>query len=151
MTKEWLVPVLSPLFDATLRNGYHPNAWKRATTLVLRKPNKEDYTTPKAYRPIALLNSMGKILELIIARRLSQLAETHNMLPQTQMGARKGRSTDTALRLLTEQIHTIWDLPGPKRVATILSIDISGAYDNVLRPRLIHNLRKRRVPLIIVR
>ena len=98
-----------------------------------------------------MLNSIGKILETVIARRLSHLAETHGMLPQTQMGARKGRSTDTALRLLTEQIHTIWGLPGPKKVATILSMDISGAFDNVSRPRLIHNLRERRVPLTLVK
>jgi hypothetical protein len=73
----------------------------------LRKPNKEDYTISKAYRPIALLNTIGKILELVMARKLSQLVEENDLLFETQIGARKGRSTETALQLLTEQIHEI--------------------------------------------
>jgi hypothetical protein len=35
------------------------------------------------------------------------MAETHRLLPETQIGARRGRSTETALELLTEQVHTI--------------------------------------------
>jgi hypothetical protein len=63
------------------------------------------------------------------------------------MGARKRRSTETALQLLTEQVHEIWNLPGAKRVATLLSMDISGAFPNVSHSRLLHNLRKRKIPL----
>ena len=32
-----------------------------------------------------------------------------------------------------------------------MSMDISGAFDNVSRPRLIHNLRERMVPAVLVR
>jgi retrotransposon-encoded endonuclease/reverse transcriptase-like protein len=148
--KDWLIPRLNTVFNAALRNGYHPREWKKAITLVLRKPNKGDYTAPKAYRPIALLNTMGKLLELVIARRITGLAEANNLLPDTQMGARKGRSAETALQLITEQVHAIWGLPGPKRVATLLSLDISGAFDNVSHERLAHDLKKRRIPLILI-
>jgi hypothetical protein len=58
-------------------------AWKAAVTLALRKPNKEDYTDLKAYRPIALLNTMNKLLKRVIARKLSQLVEMHNLLPES--------------------------------------------------------------------
>jgi hypothetical protein len=74
---------------------------------VLRKPNKNNYTIPKAYKSIALLNTMGKLLELIITRRFTNFAENHNLLPNTQMGAKAERSTETALQLITKQIHTI--------------------------------------------
>lgn len=146
----WLVPRLAPIFTAALRLGYHPHEWKRAVTLILRKPNKADYTSTKAYRPIALLNTMGKLLEIVIARRLTELAETNRLLPETQMGARRGRSTASALQLITEQIHTIWRLPGEPRVATILCMDITGAFDNASHIRLLHNLQKRQVPTLIV-
>ena len=149
--KEWLVPRLVTIFNAALRLGYHPHDWKRATTLALRKPRKENYSLIKAYRPIALLNTMGKLLESVLARRLSQLAETNNLLPRKQMGARPGRSAESALQLLTEQVHEVWNLPGPKQVATILSLDISGAFDHVSHERLAHNLRKRKIPLPMVR
>jgi Reverse transcriptase (RNA-dependent DNA polymerase) len=148
--EEWLTPHLYKVFNATVRIGYHPKAWKAAITLALRKPNKEDYTLVGAYRPIALLNTMGKILELVMSRKLSLLAESNGNLPETQMGARKGRSTETALQLLTEQVYTIWNLSGKQRVATMLCMDISGAFDNVSHTRLLDNLRKRKIPNFIV-
>jgi len=48
------------LFNAvfTLRTYYEP--WRSFTTVVLRKPGKANYAIPKAYRPIALLNTTGK-------------------------------------------------------------------------------------------
>jgi hypothetical protein len=69
-------------------------------TLTIRKLNKEDYILVGAYRPIALLNIIGKLLELVIARKLSELIESNGILPETQMGVRKGRSIKTALQLL---------------------------------------------------
>ena len=53
------------------------------------------------------------------------------------MGARKNRSTETALDLLLSQIRATWNAGG---VATLLSMDISGAYDHVVRERLTHIL-----------
>jgi hypothetical protein len=38
--------------------------------VVIPKPNKPDYSTIKAYYPIALLNCLGKILEKLMAMHL---------------------------------------------------------------------------------
>jgi len=50
--------------------------------VVLRKSDKKeiDYITAKDYRPIALLNIIRKVLEKIIAMRISEAAETHKLL-----------------------------------------------------------------------
>lgn len=72
--------------------------------MLLRKPGKPDYSTPGAYRPISLLNTLGKILEAVIARRLSYLAEKHNLLAETQFGRRPGRITEQALLVLSNAI-----------------------------------------------
>ena len=61
------------------------------------------------------------------------------------MGARRGRSSAVALELLTEQIHAVW-AQDPSLVASVLSLDISRAYDYVSHERLLHNLRKARLP-----
>jgi hypothetical protein len=98
---------LLKIFNATVHISYHPRAWKEAITLALQKLNKEDYTAVEAYRPIALLNTIGKLLELVMSRKLSLLAETHHVLPETQMSAHKGRLTESALKLLTEQVYTV--------------------------------------------
>jgi retron-type reverse transcriptase len=85
-----------------------------------------------------------------VARRLRFLSEKHALLPDTQMGARGQRSTDTALDLLTEQVYTIWTGNKPQ-VTSVFSIDVADAFDNVSYARLAHNLRKRRVPETLVR
>jgi hypothetical protein len=56
---------------------------------MIRKLSKPDYTDPKVYKPIALLNTLGKALEAIVAKRMRFLAESHALLPSTQIGARK--------------------------------------------------------------
>ena len=69
------------------------------------------------------------------------------------MGARKGRSVETALESLTDAVHTVWNCStaNSKKVASLLLLDVAGAFDNVSYERLLHNLRERRVPGKIVR
>jgi hypothetical protein len=50
---------------------------------MLRKPEKEDYSDLSAYRPIALLNTLGKTLEAVIASRIRETAETYGLLLDT--------------------------------------------------------------------
>ncbi len=64
------------------------------------------------------------------------------------MGARPGRSTKTALELLTGQVKTIWG--SGKFVASLLSLDISGAFDTVNPTRLLYILRRKGLPGWIV-
>jgi len=56
------------------------------------------------------------------------------------MGARRQRGTLTTLELLTEQIHTVWN-SGNQHVASLLSFDIIGAFDNALHVWLIYILK----------
>ena len=65
------------------------------------------------------------------------------------MGGRKGRSTETALELLTEQVRTVW--ASGNFVASLLSLDISGAFDTVNPIRLLDILRKKGIPSWVVR
>ena len=74
---------------------------------MLKKLGKSDYINPSAYRPIALLNTLEKVLEAVISNRIKFIAETHDLLPDTQYGARTNRATETALQQITEKIHTI--------------------------------------------
>jgi hypothetical protein len=60
------------------------------------------------------------------------------------MSERKNRSCETTLKLLIEQIHTVWNMSKDK-VITLLSINVVEAYDHVSRTRLLHNLKKRRI------
>jgi hypothetical protein len=144
ITATQIAPHLTRIFNWSLRLGYCPAHFRQSTTIVLRKPGKDHYTIPKAYRPIALLNTIGKLMDAVVANRISYATETHQLLPDTHMGGCKGRSTDHALHTIIEKTYEAWNAPEPQ-VASLLLLDISGAFDNVSHTRLLHNLRKRRI------
>ncbi|KAF4631705.1 hypothetical protein G7Y89_g6418 [Cudoniella acicularis] len=125
---EPVAQALTTLANASLRLEYYPAFLKKARTIVIRKPGKASYETPSAWRPIALLRTIGKVIEKIIARWIRDSAEDQGLLPPSQMGARAGRSAGTALELLTSLVRTIWK-ERKGEVATLLSLDISGAFD----------------------
>jgi hypothetical protein len=122
---------------------HFPAQFKKAGTITLKKP-KRNPVEPGSWRPITLLNTIGKIIESVTARRLSNAAEEYSLLPRTQMGNRPQRSTEVALEFLLEQIYTTWNT---ENIATVLSLDISGAFDTVNHLHLLDNLRKKRIPL----
>lgn len=144
-----LTVAVAGLTTACWKTGHYPARFRHARTVVIRKPNKPSYETAGAWRPIALLNTIGKLIEAITAQRIKTVVEEQGLLPDTQMGARATRSTDTALELLTEQVRTVWK--SPKYVATLLSLDLSGAFDTVHHIRLLDILRKKGIPGWLVR
>ncbi|KAJ5117510.1 zinc knuckle domain protein [Penicillium atrosanguineum] len=138
-----ILQVLGQLFDACVRTGYNPTHFQRSITIVLRKQGKSDYQLAKSYRPVALLNTLGKFLEAVVARRISYAVETMGLLPKTHLGGRRGISTDHAIHNMIDRIKMAWGKGKP--VVSLLMLDVSGAYDNVSHDRLLHNLRKRRL------
>jgi hypothetical protein len=145
-----IAPWLADVARACFAIGYYPRLGRAMTTFVLRKEGKADYSFPGSYRPIALENTLSKILEKVIADRMADTAEEHALLPQSQMGARKNRSTLSALTLLAATIKSAWAMRRDF-VVSMLSLDISGAYDNVPHERLLYILRAKGFPEWIVK
>ena len=65
------------------------------------------------------------------------------------MGARQGRSVESALALITEAVHTVWRI-SKKAVTSLILLDVAGAFDNVTYEALLYSLRLKEVPLKIV-
>ena len=141
---------LAQAISKLLQDGEIPRSYKESITVALRKERKADYTLPSSYRPIALENMLAKVIEKIVATELADIAEEHNLLPWNQMGGRRKRSTLSAINLLTSCIQTAWE---SKKgcVVSMLSLDISGAYDHVSTERLIWILQKKGLPEWIIR
>lgn len=136
------------LFQASLEESALPRQWRHAKIIPLRKPNKENYTVAKAWRPISLLATLGKILESVVAERISHAVETHGLLPTSHFGARKQRSAEQALMLLQEQIFTAWR---GRRVLSLISFDVKGAYNGVCKERLLQRMKARGIPEDLLR
>lgn len=142
-----LLPILHQIFNASLNLGYCLLLFRTSITIAMQKPHKDDYSITKAYRPIALLDTIGKALESVLAKRISALTELHGLLPKTHFGGRRGTSTEHAIHYLLDKTYKGWQQG--KDMSSIM-LDVTGAFDNVSHERLLHNLRKRRIDLKIV-
>ncbi|KAK8096431.1 zinc knuckle [Apiospora kogelbergensis] len=125
---------------------------KDSITLVLKKPQKPDYSLSKAYRPIALLDTIPKALESAVAERVSYWVEEFHLLPEVHIGARKTRSTEHAIHILLERIYEAHGAAnsGEYLVATLLMLDASGAFNNVHHDKLVECLARRGLPSFLV-
>jgi hypothetical protein len=84
-------------FNACLTYAVHPPEWKVANCVVIPKPGKSSYSLPKSYRPISLQSCFGKLLEAIVAKRLTHVAHQCGATHPSQMGAQPENSTVDAL------------------------------------------------------
>ena len=132
---------LTETITGILSSGELPASFKESTIMALRKEKKKDYLLLGSYRLIALKNIIAKIVEKIIANRITEEAEARGLLSWNQMGARKNRSTLSALELLTGSIQTAW--AAKKKVVLVLGLDLAGAFDNVSYKRLLWVLERK--------
>lgn len=136
------------IYRAVLELDVYHERWLISTTLVLRKIGKPAYDVAKAYRPIGLLDTIGKLLSALVAADLSYLAEKHGLLPKGQFGGRAGRNTTDAMHMVELLIKDAWR---NGKVAVALFLDVQGAFPNTVKDQLLHNLRERRIPKVYVK
>ena len=125
---------ITHLYKNCINQGRHPTPWKQAETVMCPKAGrKRKLTTPKAWRPIALLSCLSKGLERLIARRLSRLAIQHKVLASQHFGALPKRG---AVDLVTALVHDIEKAWATGQTASLLIMDIQGAFNMVQADRL---------------
>jgi len=128
---------MTELLNGCLRAGHHPHQWKEAVICIIPKPNRADYTLPKNFHPISLLECLGKLLEKAIARMIYRDMDGHSLVPTTQYGGRNTSSTiDAGLTLL----HNIQLAHQAGLRTGILLFNIQGFFDNINHERLIQVL-----------
>ncbi|ODM21086.1 hypothetical protein SI65_04139 [Aspergillus cristatus] len=134
---KWDSQRIVTLARQCLRLGFHPPSWKVAKGILLRKPNKTNYSLVKAYRVISLLNCLGKVVEKMVATQIAEFCEQKQTLHNGQMGARRHRSAPDAVGCLIEEVHQSW---AAKQLAATLFMDIKGAFDHVNAALLVNRL-----------
>ena len=140
---ETIINHLYYIYRAVLELDAYPSRWLTILTIVLRKAGKTAYNMAKSYRPIGLLDTLGKLFSALVAADLSYLVEKHNLLPPNQFGGRPSRCTTDAMHLLVQKIKDAWRA---KKVASILFLDIQAAFPNTVKERLLHDVETCRIP-----
>ena len=102
--------------------GHWPNYFKYSSTIIIPKPNKTSYDQPKAFRPIVLLNTLGKLIKKVVAERLQFTVASNNFIHPSQLGGLKFKSTIDASVALT---HIIWSGWVKGKTTSTLAFDIS--------------------------
>ena len=118
---------ITHLFNLSLSTGTH--VWKHATIVPVPKPSKPDYSIPKAYRPVSLMECSGKLLEKVITKRINDdISLFPEILPNNQFGSRPQHcTTDAALTL----VHRIQSTRKTGFHAALVLFDISGFFDHI--------------------
>jgi hypothetical protein len=98
------ITFLMKVFNAVLRKQYFPPVWKHARVLPILKPGK-DPTLPPSYRPISLLDTVGKLFEEILPSRVLREVNERGLLRDEQFGFRPKHSTTLQLARLVERVN----------------------------------------------
>ncbi|KAF4478276.1 hypothetical protein CGGC5_v014021 [Colletotrichum fructicola Nara gc5] len=89
-----------------------------------------------------------QLLERVVAKRIQELAVKHRLIPRMQFGF-PGRCTTKYIEALLSPVYRgfcVKTRNKKKWRSTLLSLDISGAYDHVNRPELLRILFERLHP-----
>ena len=128
---------------ASVRFGSHHPRWKSSLVVAIPKPNKPDYSNPKAHRPIQLIECLGKLVEKIVVKHLLYDAGRYDLMPHNQFG---GRSNASCLNAALSLQHDIFEARRKGLVSSFLAMDIRGFFDHVNHDRMIHILWKKGFP-----
>ena len=136
-------PLLKPLqkmINISIQSGMVPKQLKIAKVLPIYKGvdagSKHLYSS---YRPIAILNTIGKVLEKAVECQLRQYFSSNCLFYSGQYGFRPNRSTTQALLDLTSHVHN--KLEQGKSVLGVF-IDLSKAFDTLNFDILLQKLSK---------
>ena len=129
-----------PLANFIMSTGYFPKRWKTGVCIFLHKPGK-DHRQPSSYRPITLLNIMGKLCERIILWRLKDTVK--RLQPPFQHGFTQARGTETQI-LRTGKLIT--DALAAGDSVSMITTDLSKAFDSINHKGLVKKLQNRNVP-----
>nr|XP_012145702.1 PREDICTED: uncharacterized protein LOC100883183 [Megachile rotundata] len=117
---------LAGLFSACLRESKFPSIWKAGRLVLLKKEGKPE-AEPGSYRPVVLLDVVGKIFERVIANRLvAHFSGDGPDVVDCQFGFRRGRSTVDAVQRVRRIAESATSRGG---VAIGISLDIVNAFN----------------------
>ena len=129
--------ILMKLFNCCLYQGEW--VWKTAKVIFLKKDGKDTYAVPGSYRPISISSYIGKLLEKILAARLTEFLKARNILDPNQEGFTENRNTVRYLNRL--HLETQSDLLENNTVIGLF-VDFEKAFDSVWKKGLIVKMSK---------
>jgi len=128
---------LAHIFDLSLKTGTFPSKLKSSRVVPVFKAG--DRKSCDNYRPISLVSSIAKILEKIVALKLTNHLEINKLFYPKQFGFQKGLSTEHNLLHLTNFVSTAMN---ENKISIGIFLDLKKAFDLVPHSILLKKLEK---------
>jgi hypothetical protein len=125
-----------------------PKEMKMAKAVYIHKPGKTDWTSPRSYRAISLLSTIGKMAEKAVVDYLSLMGEQRGWWHAGQCGSRAGRSTIDTLAFLKRQVANSRRIG---RHTALLITDVAAAFPSTTKDRVVSMLSRKGTHPTIVR
>ena len=130
---EALAANLADIFNASIRTGCFPDMWKEANMCAVWK-GKGCKKDPSSYRSISVHPVLASVLEKVVAAQLKNDCNRNAIMPNQQVGFRKGFSCELAVLRALESWYSSLD---KGNVVGALLVDLSRAFDTVPYQKLI--------------
>ena len=138
--------MFAQIFTGCLKEGSFPAEWKIQKLVLIPKTGKP-IGEPASYRPICLLNTIGKVLERVIYNRLYPLIDSDGYLSNRQFGFRKARSAVDATKLVFELARKAYD---EGKYCALVTLDMKNALNSVRWNHIIEALIAAKTPKFIL-
>ena len=138
---------IARICNISLSTGVFPDIFKQAIIHPVFKGSGKDPRNPSSYRPIAILPSLSKILEIAVRDSLLDWLKLQDFIPDSQFGFLPGRSVTMALACA----QTEWiEAKSKSDTVGVMAFDLSAAFDTIASSKLLAKLESagiRGVPL----
>jgi len=141
--------ILKGVFNSCLRQGVFPPKWKVSKLVLLRKGDKP-LENANSYRPICLLNTVGKLFERLLKRRMEKHMEESGDLNERQFGFRRGRSTLDAVNKVMDVVEAAGSGPlYSRQLCVVVALDVANAFNTAKWKKIEESLHDKRMPQYI--
>lgn len=138
---------LATLFSSCVSLSYWPTEFKDFLSVIIPKPKKPDYSSIKAYRPIALVSCLGKLGGKILTNRLQFKATTNSIFHPCQFGGTIKHLTEDAGVHVLNKIRDRW---AKGEVTTMMALDLAQFFLSINHSILTHTLCSQGFNLLLV-
>ena len=123
-----LAPVLMNIVNLSLMGSDVPGSLKNALVKPLLKKHGLDPEELNNYRPVSNLSYLSKLIERVVAKRLTDHLMINKLYEKRQSAYREFHSTETALiRVHNDLLRAISENGG----AILILLDLSAAFDTI--------------------
>jgi hypothetical protein len=133
--KEVIIPELCKLYNKIIDTQKIPDKMKETIIIPIYKSG--DKNKYENYRPIAIANTITKIFENILHKKIYQFVEKTKIISENQYGFRAKHSTLDCLENITNYIHEAID---DKLECAAIIMDLQKAFELVNRATLLKKL-----------